>query len=335
MSAEAATDPNLDNEGTALIEADTSEEDSTFGEGPGSHTTSLASSVLDYKYENGRRYHAYREGEYPLPNDEQEQDRLDLIHHLHLLVLDGNLHLAPISKDVQRALDIGTGTGIWAINFADEYPSAEVIGTDLSPIQPHWVPPNLRFEIDDAESEWAYESKFEFIHLRTMGGSIKDIPRLLRQAYDNLKPGGWIEWQEYETDVTSDDDSFPENSSILQYYKILNEAAAKFGKTLNIAPTLKSSIEEAGFVNVVEKIFKAPIGPWAKDPKLKELGRWNLLAMHESLPPYTLKLFCGSLGWRKEEAEVFIAKVKGELADRNIHPYATFHFVYGQRPIDA
>ena len=60
----------------------------------------------------GRRYHAFRDGEYPLPNDEQEQDRLDLLHHFFLLILDGNLHLAPISKDVQRVLDVGTGTGI-------------------------------------------------------------------------------------------------------------------------------------------------------------------------------------------------------------------------------
>jgi hypothetical protein len=35
----------------------------------------------------------------------------------------------------ETVLDIGTGTGAWAIDFADEYPKAEVIGTDLSPIQ--------------------------------------------------------------------------------------------------------------------------------------------------------------------------------------------------------
>jgi hypothetical protein len=29
-------------------------------------------------------------------------------------------------------------------DFADEYPNAEVIGTDISPIQPSWVPPNLK-----------------------------------------------------------------------------------------------------------------------------------------------------------------------------------------------
>ena len=136
-----------------------------------------------------------------------------------------------------------------------------MIGTDLSPIQPRWVPPNLRFEIDDAESEWAYKSKFEFIHLRTLGGSIKDVPKLLRQAYNNLKPGGWIEWQEFEMTVKTDDDSFPENSYILEYYKILNAAAAKFGKEFDIARTLKSSIEQAGFVNVVDKIYKVRLFP--------------------------------------------------------------------------
>ena len=38
-----------------------------------SFTTSLKSSVQDYKYRNGRRYHAYRDGEYLLPNDDAEQ----------------------------------------------------------------------------------------------------------------------------------------------------------------------------------------------------------------------------------------------------------------------
>lgn len=52
------------------------------------------------------------------------------------LILESKLHLAPLDKKIQKFLDIGTGTGIWAIDFADEYPSATVIGTDISPIQP-------------------------------------------------------------------------------------------------------------------------------------------------------------------------------------------------------
>jgi len=39
-------------------------------------------------------------------------------------------------------MDVGTGTGIWAIDMADRFPNAQVKGIDLSPIQPNWVPPN-------------------------------------------------------------------------------------------------------------------------------------------------------------------------------------------------
>jgi methylase of polypeptide subunit release factors len=70
-----------------------------------------------------------------------EQDRLDMTHHLHTLALDGKLHTAPIDKpdkSVQRILDVGTGTGIWAVEMAQLYPSAVVTGTDISPIQPRW-----------------------------------------------------------------------------------------------------------------------------------------------------------------------------------------------------
>lgn len=51
----------------------------------------------------------------------------------------------------------GTGTGIWAIDMADTYPAAQVIGTDLSPVQPIFVPPNCRFEVDDFELDWYAE----------------------------------------------------------------------------------------------------------------------------------------------------------------------------------
>lgn len=54
------------------------------------------------------------------------------------LTMDGKLFLAPLGPKPGRILDIGTGTGIWAIDVGDEYPSAEIIGTDLSPTQPSW-----------------------------------------------------------------------------------------------------------------------------------------------------------------------------------------------------
>jgi hypothetical protein len=68
-------------------------------------------------------------------------------------------------------------------DFADEYPSAQVIGTDLSPIQPSFVPPNLRFEIDDATEPWVYpDNEFDLVHVRALYGAIADWPAFYSNA---------------------------------------------------------------------------------------------------------------------------------------------------------
>lgn len=86
-----------------------------------SATTSIGSSVFDYQYDNGRRYHAYRAGQYLLPNDESEQERLDITHHVFRLTLNGQLCASASKLDnPQRILDIGTGTGIWVGSSCDD-----------------------------------------------------------------------------------------------------------------------------------------------------------------------------------------------------------------------
>jgi hypothetical protein len=71
--------------------------------------------VHNYRFENGRRYHIFREGAYNFPNDETEQDREDLKHAMVLNLCGGRLHFANIGENPQNILDMGTGTGIWAI----------------------------------------------------------------------------------------------------------------------------------------------------------------------------------------------------------------------------
>lgn len=99
------------------------------------------------------------------------------------LVTEGRLHLAPIGNSPQRILDIGCGTGLWCIEIGDTYPSAEIIGIDLSPTQPIMVPPNVQFEIDDIEEDWTFRRPFDYIHSRYMAGAIQDWPRLMEQCF--------------------------------------------------------------------------------------------------------------------------------------------------------
>lgn len=66
----------------------------------------------------------------------------------------------------------------------DRYPGAEVLGIDLSPIQPSWVPPNVKFVIDDVEAEWLNGDNWDFVHLRNMIPVMKSPVALLKQAYE-------------------------------------------------------------------------------------------------------------------------------------------------------
>jgi methylase of polypeptide subunit release factors len=94
-------------------------------------TQSLTSSIKEYVFENGRRYHAYYGiDKNVMPTDEIEQERLDLHHESMLQMLKEDLYKAPL-VEAHRILDVGTGTGIWAIDMADKFPAAEVIGIDL------------------------------------------------------------------------------------------------------------------------------------------------------------------------------------------------------------
>lgn len=228
-----------------------------------SSSTSLASSITRYQYENGRRYHAYKQGEYYLPNDEVEQARLDLQHHIYRLSQGGALYCAPI-KNPQSVLDIGTGTGIWAIEFADEFPSALVIGTDLSPIQPGFVPPNVKFYVDDFESSWEFPEvgEFDYIHWRSLSGSTENWSKLYEQAFNNLKPDAWLEVQEYDAWVYADDDVDMVNAPwTIGFLTQLSKSSEDFGKPINVGRCHKGWMEEAGFVDVEEKIVKVCFPP--------------------------------------------------------------------------
>ncbi|KAJ0340411.1 hypothetical protein COL922a_003433 [Colletotrichum nupharicola] len=126
-------------------------------------TMAISPSVRDYAFENNRRYHRYREGRYHFPNDDSEQQREFMKHLVMVHMMSGKLHEAPV-RNPQKVLDVGTGTGVWAID--------------------DWVPPNVKFVVDDAEAEWFHDpDSFDFIRLGNMAPSIQEWPKLLESAY--------------------------------------------------------------------------------------------------------------------------------------------------------
>ena len=258
---------------------------------------------------------------------------MDLAHHLFTLTFDGKLGLAPIPPDLSSALDVGTGTGLWAIDFADQYPSASVIGTDLSPIQPHWLPPNLRFEVDDCEAEWTFgEGRFDYIHVRSLFGAICDWPRFYAQAMRALKPGGYLEHAEFAPGAGSDDGTVNENNAAGNWQNEAIESAKVTGRTFEIMYRMCGLVREAGYQDVVEKKYKWPLGPWPKDKKLKELGWWAQRHVDAGLENWCLALLTRVFGWSYSQVMEHVAKVRANLWDKKIHAWHEMRVVYGRKP---
>ncbi|KAL1989598.1 hypothetical protein VTN49DRAFT_6795 [Thermomyces lanuginosus] len=315
------------------VEVDNSyENDSSYGDELSSYSTSLTSSVLDYRHENGRRYHKYRDGSYLLPNDESENDRLDIFHELCLTLLHQKLYLAPIKKP-QRVIDLATGTGIWAIDFADRHPEAEVIGCDLSPTQSTLVPPNVKFLVDDITSDWAYESNpFDFIHARYLACSIKDYGKLIKECYRSVKPGGWVEFQDWDVYPQSEDGSI-NGTGLERYYKEINSAFEDAGYEVRPGVKLEQWFRDAGFVNIRAEKFVIPYGVWPKDEHLKKVGAWNQAqAEANGFEAGALAVLTRFKNWTKDEVTILASQARADGRNRKIHMLHHFYVVYGQRP---
>ena len=229
-----------------------------------SYLTSLASDIRKGVIENGRTYASYGKNIQGMPIDEQEQDRNDLQHAKFMLLLGARLHLAPISDEPQKILDLGTGSGIWSIDMADRFPSATVTGVDIAPTMPNWVPPNVHFEIEDVEEPWLFRKEsFDFIFGRELLMAIHDWPRLIQQAYDHLKPGGYLELEMTFPHPYCQDGSLDlETSAYAESCRLLFECGRKLGAPWEASMEWKEQFTAVGFEEVTETILPIPIGRW-------------------------------------------------------------------------
>ncbi|KAH6688502.1 S-adenosyl-L-methionine-dependent methyltransferase [Plectosphaerella plurivora] len=343
-SPEGASPPGPDVE-TAVLPADywaqaqfddDDDDDSALGANS-IHTdsTSLASSIFQYRVIQGRTFHGERgKAQYWGTNDEAQNEALDIVHHVLTLLLDGKLYLAPLKDDIKSAIDIGTGTGIWAIDFADQFPNAQVTGTDLSPIQPSWVPPNVYFQIDDCTQDWTFKpDSTDFVHLRWLVGSVIDWDALMIEAFRTLAPGGYLESHEGSIYITSDDGSVHDKTALSQWGPLFLEGGRRLGRPFLLLEQgiIRSAMEAAGFVDIEVHDFKCPVGGWPRDEKLAEVGTYMRMALDQDAEGAVL--FTAHLqGWSKEEVLVYAARLRREMAQSRYHAYFRTQVVFGRKP---
>jgi hypothetical protein len=147
----------------------------------------------------------------------------------------------------------------------------------------------------------------------------------------SLKPGGWVEFQEFAGTPFSDDGTLHPDGALTKFFGLVAQAVSHYGMTFRASEGLGELLENAGFVNVSRVTFKVPIGTWAKDVRLRLIGMYNKVAMSNMFGAMAAKPFL-SLDMEPMEIELLLAEVRKEMNDPRIHTYQNLYFWMGQRP---
>ena len=152
--------------------------------------------------------------------------------------------------------------------------------------------------------------------------AIRDWPRLIRQSFHCLKPGtGYLHLSASVPDFQSDDGTLPPDSAYIEMGRIYFEMSERVGVSGKEPLRWKQYLEDAGYVDVVERIFKIPTNPWPKDERLKRIGAFELAHFREGIANVFARGYTDILGGDPVYFEVLLARARREVADREMHSW--------------
>ena len=148
----------------------------------------------------------------------------------------------------------------------------------------------------------------------------------------HLKPGGYIEFQDFCLPTRCDDTAAAATSKALAYNKDIIGISERMGFNVQAPLFWHEYLQAAGFVDIHSKWSNWPVGPWAKHKKNKELGRLAFVDFYDGMTS-AATLFQKFLGYTTEEAQVLVAEVRKEFRDQKVHLYVqALSFCYARKP---
>lgn len=285
---------------------------------------------------------------YLLPCDDEEIKRYELHHRMMQFLFNGN-YIGPVKEVLnrvghhRRVLDLGTGAGHWAIDVADEFPRAEVIGVDLAPIQPRNVPPNCTFELCDIDQGLCDypDDHFDLIHARSIHTGIRKYSKLIREIYRLLAPGGIVILIEPDLTPLADGKS-PSHildstalgiSNWFALWETYKSCLNKAGIDITVPQRMSDMLAMRDFENVFKREANVPVGFWPTDPEHLTVGQLNWMAYDILLPG--LRPFFLSSGLSPAKVDKLIADAQNDLYHPSVNLSTRIHIVHAQKPLHA
>jgi ubiquinone/menaquinone biosynthesis C-methylase UbiE len=265
-----------------------------------------------------------------MPRDLDEINRLDFQHYLLRSTLRGNF-AAPITNP-RDILDVGTGTGRWAIEMAQLFPDANVIGLDVNlPVVDEQAatgvearPDNYAFVPGNILEGLPFpDESFDFVHMRLLVSAMPhdQWPRVVSELARVTRPGGWVE----SVETTLMEGGGPALAQIIKWGEpvmarrnIQMQDGARVGEYMNAA----------GLVNVYARRLELPCG--------RAGGRGGRVGAMVATDYMTgAKAFAGLIVAQGLASQAAVdAVLKGaetELDSRQVTVTAPIYLAYGQR----
>ncbi|KAG8902960.1 hypothetical protein FRB99_003898 [Tulasnella sp. 403] len=297
---------------------------------------------------------------YTLPSDRAELKRLDQEHRLVKFVLNAN-YVGDISEALKatkekdkRIMDCGTGSGIWCVEVAEQFPTAKVIGVDLAPIQPREVPQNCQFELFDLDGQQLPypDGYFDVIHCRSVYMGIRNYPLFLRECARVLRSGGLIILAEADTQPLTDNKRLMSPDLAPGWTALWNEyrrGLAMNGFDTTIPTRLRALLQEIPSLkdSIVAQEALVPIGFWPKgspikhwkptppdrstlDPVLLTIGQLSWMNMDNLLPALIPHLVSVN-GLSEEKASKLVEEAQRDLYYPHLKPFVCWHFAHARK----
>ncbi|KAI8970868.1 S-adenosyl-L-methionine-dependent methyltransferase [Pilobolus umbonatus] len=276
---------------------------------------------------DSRRFNNDQDVAYILPNDNSESDRLHFQHWALKYVLEG-LYKSPVTDLLEKGItvvDAGCGPATWTFEMAETYPSSNFTGLDVSFVFPETIrPANVNFSICNIAKVLPFEKEsIDFYHQRLLMAGLNetDMKKSLKSAYEVLKPGGYIELCEANTETLEN-----QGPVYKQYNSLVNSIFKKKGLITDMGDHIESFLEESGFENIHCEKFRLPINHTNQAGKLM----WgDFKEMGSSLKPVLTMV---NPAYKDNDVyDKYINAIGAECAEYKT--YINFFIAYGQKPV--
>ncbi|KAJ6436789.1 methyl transferase [Purpureocillium lavendulum] len=245
---------------------------------------------------HGRYYGNWRSGKYLFPIDSEELNRLDIFHKFFLVARENALTKCKLENlnHPARVLDLGTGSGIWAIEICEQFAESAVQAVDRNMIQPRLI-----------------RNK----HWRTV----------YRNIFQHLAPDGCLEQVEIDWNPQWEEHGeVPPDSALTEWANCLLDALDLCKRSARISPhNVRSMIEEAGFDDFKEQTIKCYVNPWSPYRNERETAKWFNLGLRQGMEAMGLRPMVEHLGMSVEQVRSLCERAIEENSKLRYRGYCT------------